>query len=63
MEDKKINSATRAKKKYNAKTYHEIKLVVKKEDLPIIDARAKELGIPRATYIKELIGKDLDKKI
>ena len=58
-----INSATKAKRKYNEKTYSRIEISVKKEHLPIIEERAKELGVPRATYIKDLISKDLDKKI
>lgn len=59
-EEKKQNAATRAKNKYNAKTYEIIKLNVKKGEKEIIINHAKSLNLSTNAYIINLIKNDIN---
>lgn len=54
------NPATKAKNKYNLKTYERIVLQVKKGDKEKVTKRAAELGKSVNAYIKDLINADTD---
>lgn len=55
MEDRKGNSATRAKQKYNSAHYDQVKFMVRKGGREVIDAAAEKAGVSRNTYILEAI--------
>lgn len=55
-------SQTQASAKYNAKTYEEIKLRVKKGDKSQIKAHAEAQGLSLNSYINKLIKEDMKKE-
>jgi uncharacterized protein (DUF1778 family) len=57
LEEKKQNAATRAKEKYNASHYDQVKFTVRKGGREVIDAAAEKVGLSRNAYIlKAVIG-------
>lgn len=55
-------SATRAKNKYNAKTYERLEITVKAGEKEKIKQRAGKLGKSINAYITDLIYKDMEKE-
>ncbi|RED54814.1 transcriptional regulator [Cohnella lupini] len=55
MEEKKGNSATRAKEKYNAANYDQVKFTVRKGGRDIIDKAADKAEMSRNAYILEAV--------
>ncbi|QMV44480.1 transcriptional regulator [Cohnella cholangitidis] len=55
MEDKKQNAATRAKEKYNAAHYDQVKFTVRKGGREVIDSAAEKVGISRNAYILKAV--------
>lgn len=52
-------SSTRAKNKYNAANYDNLRVIVPKGRKALVDARAKELGESTNGYVNGLIRADL----
>ena len=59
--EKMGKTSTASKNKYNAKTYDQLRVVVKKGEREVIKARAEELGLSLNAYINKLIHEDLEK--
>ena len=55
-------SATRAKRKYNAKTYERLEITVKAGEKEKIKQRAGKIGKSINAYITDLIYKDMEKE-
>lgn len=55
-------SATRAKRKYNAKMYERLDITVKAGEKEIIKQRAEKIGKSINAYITDLIYKDMEKE-
>lgn len=55
-------SATRAKRKYNSKTYERFEITVKAGEKEKIKQRAGKLGKSINAYITDLIYKDIEKE-
>ncbi|MBU7318434.1 transcriptional regulator [Paenibacillus oleatilyticus] len=61
MVEKKQNAATRAKEKYNAAHYDQVKFVVKKGGRDTIDAAAEQAGMSRNAYILKAIKEKMER--
>ncbi|MEK8132355.1 transcriptional regulator [Paenibacillus filicis] len=61
MDEKKGTAATRAKDKYNAANYDQVKFTVKKGERERIDEAAVRLGLSRNAFILEAIEEKLRK--
>lgn len=55
-------SATRAKRKYNAKTYERLEITVKAGEKEKIKQRAGKIGKSINAYITDLIYEDMEKE-
>jgi len=66
MEEKKkykTHTSTAVKNRYNAKTYKQVNISMKKSGLPILEKHLIKIGLPMSTYIKNLIKKDIGEDI
>ena len=55
-------TSSAVKRKYNNKAYDSIQVMLPKGSKDIIKARAAELGLSMAAYIKGLVDKDINDK-
>lgn len=61
MAEKKGNSQTRAKNKYNAKTYDNLRIVVKKGRKDIIRAHADSIGESINGFVNRAIDETMER--